>query len=606
MQSLFQWFYGLFINCITFVANSVLDVMTTSLVFFEKYAPAVLDLYDVFTAVGWALLLGNLVFQAMKAMLAGLGFETESPASLLARTGIYGFLLLTSKPICLFGLSLGGQIIDLLNVPRSIKITSPDATLFTSLGDSSWIMVIIIGTVIGFQFIKLFFEIGERYVIVCILTLLAPLGFSMGGSKATKDIATGYIRMFASMIIMMILNVLFLKLTLDVMSTTPTSATVIPWCILIVALVRTARKADSIISRIGLNPAITGDPLTGRGGAMALTLLAARALTRSTAAKSRAVRAGGAGGGSARNVNSRTQANNSFNNQSSLNANNNQNNAAALGGGSNNTQNSNNQQKSSTAMSNKTNQGGNAMESKQSTAPKASTQINSNRFGDSNLSSKNSNPANMQSSAKTQSGVNNASSSNANSANSSNAANSPSSSPKTSVNSMSKQSSTVNGGKNPGSSAAMSKNPQTAVNNGKNTAGSANPGTKAQSTAQGGGKPQSGSNSQSAKHPQGGNSPQGANPPQGSSCPQGKNAKAQRIAEKLRANGNPPAASAAKNQQASVNNGKNPFPQAASPVRTSQPAVKEGKNDAKAVDVNESVPSAAVENNNNSEVNNNG
>ena len=39
---------------------------------------------------------------------------------------------------------------------------------------------------------------------------------------------------------------------------------VLPWMLLIVGIARVARKADSIVARMGLNPAITGDGL-GRG-----------------------------------------------------------------------------------------------------------------------------------------------------------------------------------------------------------------------------------------------------------------------------------------------------------------------------------------------------
>jgi hypothetical protein len=55
----------MFLDFLSFTANGLLQIMsTTDLEFFETYAPVVVDLYDVFTAVGWALLLGNLVFKS--------------------------------------------------------------------------------------------------------------------------------------------------------------------------------------------------------------------------------------------------------------------------------------------------------------------------------------------------------------------------------------------------------------------------------------------------------------------------------------------------------------------------------------------------------------
>ena len=275
LKGLLQWLYGLFLELISYCADSLLKVMSTDLTFFETSVPIVITLYKVFVAIGWGLLIGNLAFQSMKAMFAGFGFETESPAILLLRTFLFGTLLIFSKDICDIGLSLGKNVIELLGVPTSFEVTFPDESFFT--GGASWLLVIIIGLILGFQLIKLFFEIAERYVVVGVLTLLCPVGLAMGGSKATKDICTGFIRMYASMIVMMVLNVLFLKLILSALASMPSGLLVLPWCLLVVGLAKTARKVDNMVSKIGLNPAITGDPLgTGRG--LMLAAMAARTI----------------------------------------------------------------------------------------------------------------------------------------------------------------------------------------------------------------------------------------------------------------------------------------------------------------------------------------
>lgn len=263
IKGLVQWIYSLFLELIAYCANALLGVMSTDLEFFEKSVPLVVDLYSVFVAVGWGLLIGNCVFQCMKAMFAGLGFETESPYTLLIRTFLFGFLLVFSKDICEIGLSIGKKVIDIIGIPDSITLSMPVENFFT--GNAAWLLVIIVGFIVGFQLIKLFFEIGERYVVVAILTLLCPVGLAMGGSKATKDICAGYIRTFASMIVLMVSNVLFLKLVLSALAAMPRNVMVLPWCLLVIGLAKTARKADGLLSKIGMNPAMTGDPL-GKGG----------------------------------------------------------------------------------------------------------------------------------------------------------------------------------------------------------------------------------------------------------------------------------------------------------------------------------------------------
>lgn len=230
--------------------------------YFRRVAPVADDILKIMIAVGWALLLGNLVFQATKSMATGLGFEGEDPKLLFTRTFVFAFLLLVSPEICEIGLGISSQVIQLLQMPTSVTITIPDENNF-SIG-ASWLLIIIIGFVIMWQFVKLCFEVAERYVVTALLVLMAPLAFGMGGSKNTEDIFKGWCRMFGSMCVMMVLNVVFLKLLISALGYVPSGVAVLPWMLLIVGIARVARKVDSIVARMGLNPAITGDGL-GRG-----------------------------------------------------------------------------------------------------------------------------------------------------------------------------------------------------------------------------------------------------------------------------------------------------------------------------------------------------
>ena len=257
-----QWLYGLGLEIVQYIANSLLDVFSMDLDYFRRVAPVTDEIVSIIIAAGWALLLGNLVFQAAKSMMTGLGFEGEDPKLLFMRTFVFGFLLLASRQICDIGLGISASVIDLLKIPNSVTISLPDENNF-NIG-ASWLLVIIINFVIMWQLIKLFFEIAERYVVTAVLVMLSPLAFATGGSKNTADIFKGWCRMFGSMCLMMVLNVVFLKLLIAAMGHMPSDVGVLPWMLLIVGIARVARKADSIVARMGLNPAITGDGL-GRG-----------------------------------------------------------------------------------------------------------------------------------------------------------------------------------------------------------------------------------------------------------------------------------------------------------------------------------------------------
>lgn len=279
LKDLVLWLFGLFLDLMNYCADALLGLMNTDLAYFESNVPIIVKLYGVFVAIGWGFLIGNCAFQCLKAMFAGLGFETESPAILLVRTFLFGFILIMSKQVCEIGLSVGKTLMELIGLPEKASITFPDDSMFPDL-TSSWLLIVIIGVLIGAQLIKLFFEIGERYVVVAILTLFSPIAFAMGGSRSTKDICSGFIRTYASMILLLVSNVLFLKLIYSALSSMPDGIMILPWTVLIVGIARVARKADNLLAKIGLNPSFTGDPL-GNGMGKAVAFMAARSILSS-------------------------------------------------------------------------------------------------------------------------------------------------------------------------------------------------------------------------------------------------------------------------------------------------------------------------------------
>ena len=258
-----EWIYVLLVEIWGFIADGLLDIMGLDFAYLQAHIPIIPQISQAVTAAGWALLLGNLVFQALKSMAAGLGFEGEDPKLLFSRTFVFAFLLLASPQICRIGLDLTSSVMDLLSVPDATDVALVDESVFGAL-TASWIMAIICSVIVMFKVLKLVVEIAERYVILAMLTLTAPLAFAMGGSKNTASIFNGWCRMFGSMCLLMVTNLICFKMLFSVVSTVPSGLDVLPWMVLIFAIVKVAHKSDAIITRIGLNPAITGGPKIGR------------------------------------------------------------------------------------------------------------------------------------------------------------------------------------------------------------------------------------------------------------------------------------------------------------------------------------------------------
>ncbi len=249
--------------------------------YLREHIPIIDTIRQIMLGVGWALLIGNLVFQATRGMAAGLGFDAEDPKLLFTRTFAFSFLLVASPQICELGLNMTSTVIELLQMPDAVDITFADEASFGGL-TGSWLLVVICGIIVMFQMFKLIMEMAERYFILAVLTITSPLAFGMGGSRNTSDIFTGWCRMFGSMCLLMATNVMFVKMLLSVLSYYPSGLDVLPWMVLVITIVKVAKKADSILARIGLNPAMTGDPL-GRGFPGTMTMMVVRSLLSNAA-----------------------------------------------------------------------------------------------------------------------------------------------------------------------------------------------------------------------------------------------------------------------------------------------------------------------------------
>ncbi|MBQ7434809.1 MAG: hypothetical protein IJV51_03305 [Oscillospiraceae bacterium] len=271
-QGFIEWTYGLILECWEYFSSMLLNVMSMDFAYLKERMPVIQPVMQTMLALGWALLIGNLVFQAVRSMMTGLGFEAEDPKLLFGRTFVFSFLLVASPQICNIALNMTSTVINMLEIPDAVDIKFADKASFAGLS-ASWLLVVICGIVVMFQSLKLILEMAERYFILAVLTITSPLAFGMGGSRSTSDIFAGWCRMYGSMCLLTILNVMFVKILLSVLSFYPSGVDVLPWMVLVLTVVKVAKKADAIVARIGLNPAMTGDSLGRFPGALSYMVM---------------------------------------------------------------------------------------------------------------------------------------------------------------------------------------------------------------------------------------------------------------------------------------------------------------------------------------------
>lgn len=294
-QGFSEWLYGLVLEAWEYFADAILDVLSLDFSYLEQHIPVITSIRQILLAGGWALLIGNLVFQAIKSMVTGLGFEGEDPKLLFTRTFVFSFLLMASSQICDICLDMTSFLMDALEVPDAVRVHLVNKSVFGSL-TVSWLLVIIFNVIIMFQVFKLLIETAERYVILNVLTMAAPLAFGVGGSRSTSDIFTGWCRMYGSMCLLMATHIVIMKMLFSVLSSVPSGLDTLLWMVLILSIIKVAKKADSIITRIGLNPAFTGDGLRVVPGALSYVVLRQ---TASQITKALGKSANGSGGGRA-------------------------------------------------------------------------------------------------------------------------------------------------------------------------------------------------------------------------------------------------------------------------------------------------------------------
>ena len=130
LQGLAIWLYTLLLGIVEFIGDSLLRVFDMDMAYFEANVPVTREIMGAVIAAGWALLIGNLVFQAMKSMMSGIGFEGEDPKILFCRTFVFSFLLLASRQITEIGLGITRNVNSLLSMPTAVRLGLPPLDIF--------------------------------------------------------------------------------------------------------------------------------------------------------------------------------------------------------------------------------------------------------------------------------------------------------------------------------------------------------------------------------------------------------------------------------------------------------------------------------------------
>lgn len=182
------------------------------------YFSAAQTMYSIFVALGIGLVLLNWVWQLFRSFDTGIGLEAEDPDKRSLRSTLFIFLIIFSDDILDLVLQIGGtpyQWIMTSELPP-INFNMVNALISVILtACSSGIVVLaslIIVIVLAWNYVKLLFECGERYVLLGVLTYTAPIAFAMGASQSLGGVFRSWCRMLGGQIILLLMNAWCLKI----------------------------------------------------------------------------------------------------------------------------------------------------------------------------------------------------------------------------------------------------------------------------------------------------------------------------------------------------------------------------------------------------------
>ena len=301
INTLLSWLVDLICAAFEFLVDCFLNMFgmdgANTLDLFHYVFPFIDDVWTVCLWAGYFILFTITVWQVFKAMFGNLT-EAESPTKTIAKMIITAGFVGFSGTLCKIFFYIG--TVPFESLMGSWAMESPfsdfEDHFANGIGDSlmgeasSWLStgVISLGLVSGLlpfiiivafsvlmqEFFKLMCEAVERYVILGILSMFAPVCISTAVSKSTQRICFSWVNMMISQTILMSMNVIFLKgfcagvsrmfkLLLGIADSAETGIDIsilgapLAW-LMVVAWLKVGQRMDEYMNMLGMTAAISG------------------------------------------------------------------------------------------------------------------------------------------------------------------------------------------------------------------------------------------------------------------------------------------------------------------------------------------------------------
>lgn len=261
--------------------KAVTDLISLDLGYFVQKFPLLGSAYALFQAIalGLVILLGG--YALLKFFLAPANTNQIPPHMVLIRT--LGAILMVYMGGYIFEMAMNmasnvyGAFVALGDGATSI-FTAPDAGLAATIGTATGAILVdvilvvpalvelILSLVLLFVLFKAFFrliaEILERYVLVGVLTFIAPLPCATLASPSTSQIFSRYLNMYFGQLLLMALSIFSYNLALSALAgmsaVGASAADVFIQVLLVVGCCKIGERMDTFMQQLGVGVGVTG------------------------------------------------------------------------------------------------------------------------------------------------------------------------------------------------------------------------------------------------------------------------------------------------------------------------------------------------------------
>ncbi len=282
MDGITSWIFNQVAEFADTLTVDFLENFKPSIRFFLETFPSAASYYEAFVTIGVILVI-SIFSLSMLFTLFGLitGFE-ENPIKMMGRVIIAFIMTYYSGNIMNEIYDIGNSISEILFLAERDENWLQGSSLlnFLRLDVASMVLKIVIGIIIVWNLVKLFLEIMERYIVMCLFYFLSPIANSTFTSKATSKIFTQFYNSVIVQVLVCSLNLWFLRLTTDIciasIASDASSAQVLMHGLLIIAWLIVAQNIDEYLKSMGFGAVQTGSDL---GHAVLGTVMTLKGIT---------------------------------------------------------------------------------------------------------------------------------------------------------------------------------------------------------------------------------------------------------------------------------------------------------------------------------------